>query len=78
VKTIREEVPSVCEEKIGFVASYGSFVSAYYTSVAELERLTICKSKENFAMQLRSTEKTRIMCEKARKRLEDHVSAHGC
>jgi hypothetical protein len=67
-----------CEKKVQFVASYSAIVEAYYSSVAELERRMICQSKKLFAMQLKSTERVRVMCEDARKRLDDHVSIHGC
>jgi hypothetical protein len=79
VRSRTEEIPAApCEEKIQFVATYGAIVAAYYSSVTELERVTISKSKKLYAKQLRLTEKARIACEKARKRLVDHVSIHGC
>jgi hypothetical protein len=74
----KENPVAPCDKKVWFVANFSAVAETYYSSVAELERRMICKSKKLYTTQLRSTEKARIVCENARKRLVDHVSIHGC
>ena len=67
-----------CEDKIQLVANYGAAVAGYYSAVSELEEGMISQSKEIYAARRRSVEEARMICEAARKELDDHVSAHGC
>ena len=67
-----------CEEKILLVANYGAAVTGYCAAVAELEKGMIRDSREVYAERRRSVEVARLICEAARKELDDHVSADGC
>ena len=68
----------ICEDQIFLVANYGAAVAAYYASVVQLEQGVISGSVKIYAERRRATEDARLICEAARRELDDHVLAHGC
>lgn len=66
-----------CEDQILLMANYSAAVAAYYSTVVQLEQ-QIRGSGEIYQQQRRLSEKARMMCEAARKELDQHVTAHGC
>jgi hypothetical protein len=67
-----------CSEKIRLVADYGAGVAAYYSAVSELEASMITGSAYAYEKGHRASEEAHLMCENARKALNDHVADHGC
>jgi len=68
----------LCEEKIRLVAEYSAAVSAYFSSVSELEHEMISRSREIYSERYLRSETMRHLVDTTRRELEDHVSEHGC
>ena len=66
------------KRKIGLVANYCAAVSAYHSAIRELEQGMITGSSEIYIERRKVTEEARVLCEKARKELDDHEAKHGC
>jgi hypothetical protein len=67
-----------CSEKIRLVADYGAAVAAHYAAVGKLEQGMITGSAEIYQERRRASEDVRVICDAARKALDEHVAEHGC
>jgi hypothetical protein len=68
----------ICEDQIFLVANYGGAIAAYYAAVVKLEQGVISGSREIYAERRLATEEARLLCETARKELDQHIAEHGC